>query len=111
MKGEGQVRVFQSCHDTEHYKHVESHVVSQDRCIFPMLLRECGFVCVGVCVCACVHAGMWVGVHVKVCERTCTCLQRGVRVRGVRARCKCAGTPLPHQGCERRVAARAIARV
>lgn len=67
--------------------------------------------CAWVCVCACVHAGMWVGVHVKVCERTCTCLQRGVRVRGVRARCKCAGTPSPHQGCERRVAARAIARV
>ncbi len=61
-RGEGLFLVPQSCHDTEHYKHVESHVVSQDRCIFlPPISNR---------VSACVHAS----VHVKVCESTRTCL-------------------------------------
>lgn len=59
---------------------------------------------------------VWMCIHVSERERTRTCLtskraQEGVRVRGVHERCKCAGTQSPHQGCERRVAVRAIARV
>lgn len=50
----------QSCHGTEHYKHVESHVVSQDCRIFSPPLRD------SICVRARLRAGVRVNTHAGV---------------------------------------------
>lgn len=82
--------VFRCCCDIEHPEHVESHVVSQDRCVFSPYTSK------SVCVCARVHA--------REATSASTHVQKSVRARGVHVRCKCTGTQPPPQGCERGVA-------
>lgn len=56
--------VFRCCCDIEHPEHVESHVVSQDRCVFSPYTSKC--VCVRVRECTHVRLRLLVRTYRKV---------------------------------------------